>query len=48
LHRCASKPELREHLKNALLDDGETVSAFMEKSLRDSVRKRKEQAEFIK
>ena len=41
------EPEFREQLE-AVLAEGETVSAFVEKSLRDSVRRRKEQAEFIK
>ena len=41
------EPEFREQLEE-VLTEGETVSAFVEKSLRESVRRRKEQAEFIK
>ena len=40
-------PEFREELE-AVLTKGETVSAFVEKSLRESVQRRKTQAEFIK
>lgn len=41
------EPEFREELE-AVLTEGETVSSFVEKSLRESVKRRKTQAEFIK
>ena len=41
------EPEFRDELEG-LLTEGETVSAFIEKSLRESVQRRKTQAEFIK
>ena len=41
------EPEFRQQLETVLAE-GETVSAFIEKSLRESVQRRKSQAEFIK
>lgn len=41
------EPEFRDELETVLAE-GETVSAFIEKSLRESVQRRKTQAEFIK
>jgi predicted transcriptional regulator len=40
------EPELREQLEQ-VLQDGETLSSFVEKSVRDTVRRRLEQAEFV-
>jgi len=41
------EPEFREELE-AVLAASETVSAFIEKSLRESVQRRKTQAEFMR
>ena len=40
------KPELRQAAES-VLRDGETLSSFMEESLRASIRQRKARAEFI-
>jgi predicted transcriptional regulator len=40
------EPELREQLER-VLQDGETLSSFVETSVRDTVRRRVEQAEFV-
>ena len=40
------EPELREQIE-ALLDDGESLSEFVESSVRASVRRRQEQSEFM-
>lgn len=40
------EPELREQLEQ-VLQDGETLSSFVEASVRDTVRRRTEQAEFV-
>jgi hypothetical protein len=41
------EPELREQLENVLAD-GETLSEFVEASVREGVRRRIAQAEFVK
>lgn len=40
------EPELRSEVE-ALLDEGETLSEFVETSVRETVRRRRDQAEFI-
>ena len=40
------EPEFREQLEQ-VLQDGETLSSFVETSVRDTVRRRVEQAEFV-
>jgi hypothetical protein len=40
------EPELREQLER-VLQEGETLSSFVETSVRDTVRRRVEQAEFV-
>ncbi|WKB55481.1 YlcI/YnfO family protein [Eleftheria terrae] len=40
------EPELREEVEG-LLRDGETLSQFVEKAVRDSVARRRNQAEFL-
>lgn len=40
------EPELREQLEK-VLEDGETLSSFVETSVRETVRRRVEQAEFV-
>ena len=40
------KPELREQLEQ-VLQEGETLSSFVETSVRETVRRRIEQAEFV-
>ena len=41
------EPELREQVER-VLNEGETLSAFVEASVRDSVRRRLDQADFVK
>lgn len=41
------EPDLREQLER-VLNDGESLSAFVEASIRDSVRRRQDQADFVK
>jgi predicted transcriptional regulator len=41
------EPELREQLEQ-VLQDGETLSSFVETSVRETVRRRIEQAEFMR
>jgi predicted transcriptional regulator len=41
------EPELREQLEQ-VLQEGESLSAFVEASVRDTIRRRLDQAEFIK
>lgn len=41
------EPELREQLER-VLNEGESLSAFVEASVRDSVRRRLDQADFVK
>lgn len=40
------EPELREQLEQ-LLQEGESLSTFVETSVRDSLRRRQDQAEFV-
>jgi len=40
------EPELREQLER-VLQEGETLSSFVENSVRETVRRRVEQAEFV-
>lgn len=40
------EPELREAAEQSL-EDGETLSAFVEKSIRESIEKRRHQREFL-
>ena len=40
------EPELREQLER-VLQEGETLSSFVESSVRETVRRRVEQAEFV-
>lgn len=40
------EPELREAAEQSL-EEGETLSAFVEKSIRDSIEKRRHQREFL-
>jgi predicted transcriptional regulator len=40
------EPELREQVEH-VLQDGETLSSFVENSVRETVRRRYEQAEFV-
>ncbi len=40
------EPELREQLER-VLQEGETLSSFVESSVRETVRRRAEQAEFV-
>lgn len=41
------EPELREQLER-VLNEGESLSSFVESSVRDGVRRRLDQAEFVK
>jgi predicted transcriptional regulator len=41
------EPDLREQMEQ-VLGDGESLSAFVEASVRDSVRRRLEQTEFVR
>ncbi|MDY0746033.1 YlcI/YnfO family protein [Paucibacter sp. R3-3] len=41
------EPEFRDELES-MLDEGETLSAFVEKALRESLHRRQTQAEFVK
>ena len=41
------EPEFRDQLES-MLGEGETLSAFVEKALRETVQRRQAQAEFIK
>ncbi len=41
------EPELRQQLEQ-VLNEGESLSAFVEASVRDNVRRRLDQAEFVK
>ncbi|WP_077034046.1 YlcI/YnfO family protein [Pelomonas sp. KK5] len=41
------EPEFRDQLES-MLSEGETLSAFVEKALRETVQRRQTQAEFVK